>query len=237
VLVLFDQDGVVADFDGGVNAKLAVLHPNLVLVEPSARRNFYLHDDYPPEYRDEIGAIECEEGFILGLAPVPGAVEALHAMLGAGHDVRICTAPLSRSTFCPGEKVQWVRDHLGAEWASRVILTKDKTYVRGDVLVDDKPEVKGALVPAWEHLVFERPYNLGAKGRHVNWGNCEQVLSEVEDGLRRPDGEAYVAEGWWHPNTKAGQVHDHPLNPGRSWSVASHGMCEPVYTKRPAKRR
>ena len=42
----------------------------------------------------------------------------------------------------------------------------------------------------------------------------------------------YVAEGWWHPNVKDGRVHDHPENPGASWSIASHRLCEPVYTKR-----
>ena len=41
-----------------------------------------------------------------------------------------------------------------------------------------------------------------------------------------------VAEGWWHPNTNAGRVHDHPDNPGRGWSVANHRLCEPVYTRR-----
>jgi hypothetical protein len=42
----------------------------------------------------------------------------------------------------------------------------------------------------------------------------------------------YVCEGWWHPNVRSGQVHDHPENPGRGWSSASHRQCEQVYTKR-----
>jgi hypothetical protein len=40
----------------------------------------------------------------------------------------------------------------------------------------------------------------------------------------------YVNEGWWAPNVKSGQVHDHPKNPGQSWSVTMHRECEPVYT-------
>lgn len=50
------------------------------------------------------------------------------------------------------------------------------------------------------------------------------TLREVETRL--------VQEGWWHPNVNAGRVHDHPANPGRGWSAASHRLCEPVYTKR-----
>lgn len=42
----------------------------------------------------------------------------------------------------------------------------------------------------------------------------------------------YVCEGWWHPNVKSGQVHEHPEKPGRGWSSASHRLCEQVYTLR-----
>lgn len=48
-------------------------------------------------------------------------------------------------------------------------------------------------------------------------------------------GEAvYVEEGWWHLNVRGGTVHQHPASPGRGWSVATHRLCEPVYTRRPA---
>jgi hypothetical protein len=50
------------------------------------------------------------------------------------------------------------------------------------------------------------------------------------------DMAALVMEGWWHPNVKGGQVHDHPEAPGRSWSRASHRLCEPVYTHRETDR-
>jgi len=50
----------------------------------------------------------------------------------------------------------------GPSWVDRIVLAKDKTLVRGDVLIDDKPEVTGSLCPSWEHLVFEAPYNVTA---------------------------------------------------------------------------
>jgi 5'-nucleotidase len=180
MLVLVDQDGVIADFDEGFNVAWRAAHPERVVVEAPLRRTFYLRDDYPQEYSAEIRDIQSREGFILGLPPVPGALEALQGMLAAGHDVRICTSPLTRFTHCVGEKFQWAHDHLGPQWVGRVVLTKDKTLVRGDVLIDDKPEVTGALVPVWEHLVFEAPYNATAKGRRINWGNWQQVLAEVD---------------------------------------------------------
>ena len=38
----------------------------------------------------------------------------------------------------------------------------------------------------------------------------------------------YVDEGWWHPDVKSGQVHDHKDNQ----PMTMHRQCEPVYTKR-----
>lgn len=180
MLVLVDQDGVLADFDRGFNVAWHAKYPDRDVVDLALRRNFHLRDDYPEYYRAEIKDLQASPGFILGLPPVPRALEAVRAMLDAGHDVRICTAPLSRFTHCVPEKFQWVEDHLGPEWVARIVLTKDKTLVRGDVLIDDKPEVTGGLVPTWEHLVFEAPYNTAAGGRRVNWGNWQEVLAQIE---------------------------------------------------------
>lgn len=178
MLVLVDQDGVLADFDAGVNAALAKRHPHLRIIEPASRRSFRLRDDYPGKYLEEIKEIQASPGFILGLAPMPGALDAMHDMLAAGHDVRICTAPLTRFTNCVGEKFQWVHDHLGPAWVQRVVLTMDKTLVRGDVLLDDCPEVIGALVPTWEHVVFDAPYNVASPGRRLTWETWRHVLDD-----------------------------------------------------------
>lgn len=62
------------------------------------------------------------------------------------------------------------------------------------------------------------------------------VQAESSDGQPRPSPSltppSTWPKGWWAPNVKAGQIHDHPENPGRSWSSATHRLCEPVYTRR-----
>jgi hypothetical protein len=40
-----------------------------------------------------------------------------------------------------------------------MVMTRDKCLVQGDVLIDDKPEITGSLIPTWEHIVFAAPYN------------------------------------------------------------------------------
>ena len=38
-------------------------------------------------------------------------------------------------------------------------MCADKTLVRGDVLIDDKPHVTGSNAPTWQHLLYDAPYN------------------------------------------------------------------------------
>lgn len=54
-------------------------------------------------------------------------------------------------------------------WLTRLIITSDKTKIRGDLLIDDKPYITGSEYPAWEHVLFTAPYNseLPVDGRHV----------------------------------------------------------------------
>jgi hypothetical protein len=44
-----------------------------------------------------------------------------------------------------------MEEHLGSEFTKRVILTRDKTLVRGDVLIDKKPTIGGISTPQWRH--------------------------------------------------------------------------------------
>ena len=61
-----------------------------------------------------------------------------------------------------------------------MIVTRDKTVVAGDVLVDDKPSVDGVGIPSWEHVVFDQPYNRGTEGRRlVSWRDWRRVLGAV----------------------------------------------------------
>lgn len=46
---------------------------------------------------------------------------------------------------CPCVSVQyaWVEKHLGHDFLEQVILTRDKTLIAGDLLIDDKPDILG----------------------------------------------------------------------------------------------
>lgn len=42
---------------------------------------------------------------------------------------------------------------------SRLIITRDKTHVQGEILVDDKPQVTGRKAAVWKHVLFNQSYN------------------------------------------------------------------------------
>lgn len=166
-LILIDQDGVLADFEKSAQ-EIWQKRYGAPLPLGERRQHFYLHQELP-QHAKALNDIYAEQGFFENLAPIDGAVSALHEMLNAGLDVRICTAPINAYRHCVSEKFAWVEQHLGSEWVKRVILTKDKTWVRGDVLIDDKPDITGALTPTWVHYVYDQPYNKMVDKPRVSW--------------------------------------------------------------------
>ncbi len=176
MLILIDQDNVLADFERGFHdAWVASGHPHPAL-PLHERRSFYLRDDYPEQLRRQVEAIYTAPGFFRDLPPMAGAVEALTALQDSGYDLRICTSPLSSYRNCLSEKYEWVECHLGMDFVSRVIMTKDKTLVHGDILIDDKPEVTGVRTPDWRQIIFDQPYNRHVGGVRMTWANWKSVL-------------------------------------------------------------
>lgn len=167
-LILIDQDGVLADFEKSVNVIWQNRHGTPLPI--TNRTHFYLHDELP-EHKAELNDIYAQKGFFENLEPIDGAITALHTLLNHGLDVRICTAPIRAYRHCVSEKFAWVERHLGNHWTKRLILTKDKTWVRGDVLIDDRPVITGSLTPMWRHFLYDQPYNRMVNKPRVSWSD------------------------------------------------------------------
>jgi 5'-nucleotidase len=175
--ILIDMDGVIADFDGEFLQRWRERHPEKFYIPMEERTAFYVKDQYPEELKPLVSKILLEPGFFRDMMPIVGGREALLEMEAMGLEVFICTSPLSTYTNCVLEKYEWVEKVLGADWVRRIILTKDKTLIKGDYLIDDKPEITGVdAVPVWEHIVYDRPYNKGANKRRLTWKNWKDVL-------------------------------------------------------------
>jgi len=193
-LALIDQDGVVADFERGVLDAFRAANPGAPFIELADRRVFYAREQYAEQFGSDwgraINAITRHADFYRNLPVIAGAPEALREMREAGHEVFLCTSPLTGSRWCVPEKLAWVENHLGASWLDRIIIAKDKTLVgdrlRQCILVDDRPVIQGlADPPPWTHVLFDAPYNQNQaeqRPRLSCWSDWRSALSPYLDG-------------------------------------------------------
>lgn len=184
--VLVDMDGVLADFEGAFLDLWRAAHPEHPFVPLPERRSFYVEKEYPDHLLHLVREIFCSANFFRDLPPIPGGLEAVREMERDGIEVFLCTSPLREYQHCVVEKFDWVVRHLGAEWSQRLVLTKDKTIVAGDLLIDDRPSIHGIATPAWEHVLYDQPYNRHVTDkRRLTWENWREVLGM--DGPVAPD--------------------------------------------------
>jgi len=171
------MDGVLADFEGAFLDRWRAAYPEHPFVPLHKRRTYHPEEEYAPELAQSVRQIYCTATFFRDLAPIPGGLEAVQDMVRSGMEVFLCTSPLRDYQHCVVEKYDWVVRHLGIEWSKRLVLTKDKTIIAGDVLIDDRPSLHGIATPAWEHVLYDQPYNRHVTSkRRLTWKNWREVL-------------------------------------------------------------
>lgn len=183
--VLVDMDGVVADFEAGYERAVAKSLPGLKLIPREDRNVFYNDVQYShmyPQHEQLFHQIAQQPGFFRKLPVINGAKSAMK-VLSKKYNVFICTSPMTLYENCVREKYEWVEEHLGFEMTSRIILTRDKTVVRGDVLIDDKPCIKGCSPsPTWTQVVFDHPYNRDTRTefRLHSWKEIDKLINYID---------------------------------------------------------
>jgi 5'-nucleotidase len=175
--ILIDMDGVLSDFDGEFLDRWRDRYPEEFYVPLAERTTFYVKEQYPDELKPLVTEIVREPGFIRDMKPIVGGKEALTEMESMGHEVFICSSPLSAYKNCVLEKFEWVDRVLGSSWVNRIILTKDKTLVKADYIIDDKPEITGIEhTPSWQHILYDQPYNREVNRKRLTWNNWKNIL-------------------------------------------------------------
>lgn len=84
--------------------------------------------------------VKALPGAYFSMKPIPGALEAVRSIIGAGYEVWIATKPPTGIAFAYGDKAEWVLQHL-PELKRRIIVTHHKGMLGrpGDWIIDDRP--------------------------------------------------------------------------------------------------
>ena len=176
-IILVDMDGVVADFEGGFVEKWKAKHPDKPFVPLEDRTTFYSFKQYPLLHRPLVWNIMMAPDFFADLPPIEGSIKAVKRMARSGLEIFFCSSPLIPNRTGASEKYAWIKKHFGITWVDKLILAPDKTLVRGDILIDDRPEIKGSQTPSWEHVLYDQPYNREIKDRRrLTWANWREVI-------------------------------------------------------------
>lgn len=158
-LIIVDMDGVIADWGTGYGEALDTWGDAASgIPRHKDQRSFDLTEGLTPLEKRIVADTMMSMRYIT-LPVIPGAIKALRSMVKHGHDVVICTSPWLPNKRCAQDKIDWIEGKLGKGWSERMIITKDKTMVVGDYLVDDKPKISGRFKPGWKHVMFSQPYN------------------------------------------------------------------------------
>ena len=175
--ILVDMDGVLADYEGGFLKLWRTQHAEKPFIPIEQRTTFYVADQYPADLKDLVFKIFSSANFFRSLEPIDGGIKALNELKQMGQEVFICTSPLTSYRNCVLEKYEWVEAHLGKEWVDNLILSKDKTMIKGDILIDDRPNIKGCDIPSWEHILYDQPYNRTEMNKkRLDWNSWKSVL-------------------------------------------------------------
>jgi len=173
------MDGVMAHWSKRFEEKIVELYPHIHFPFVEDNASWDMTAGLDEEGLAAVNFVMELPGFYAELEPIEGMADALRDMVAEGHVVHICTSPYVTNPTCASDKLDWLEKHVGPGWAHRAVITSDKTLVRGDILIDDRPEIVGTYSPLWRHVVFHAPYNRHIsdhRDRLTEWANWRDVV-------------------------------------------------------------
>jgi len=183
--ILIDMDGVLCDWEPHFLHHYRKRWPEREFIPLEKRRSFLVRHDY----KEQLGITNPNEvyeepGWFLSLKPVTNAVEMFRYLKSREDlEVFVCSSPITNYKHCVTEKYQWVEQHLGREALSCLMLTKDKTIVNADLLIDDKPTITGKDDPRWFHALFTAAHNTWVTNLTENQQRMDSWDKEFLDDL------------------------------------------------------
>lgn len=161
VIILVDMDGPLAHFDAAFYALCedlgAPMHSTLETQCHRFATDCITDSWLKRKAREHVNNTD----WFRQLPVVDGAIDGINALAARPEveDVFICTKPMEANKTVHSAKAAWVTEHLGIEWARRLIITPDKGMVRGSVLLDDAPKSAWFHRAEWVPVIYPTPWN------------------------------------------------------------------------------
>lgn len=177
--ILVDQDGVLANFSEGFRKAWT----RRGLPDYFGNWNSWdLADFVPEQHKKFILPVMQERNLFRYLKPIENAVIGIKELVIQGHEVYICTTPVTNSHWCEKDKKAWIKHYLGKEFLPRIIFTHDKTIIDADILIDDKPHIMGSVnKPRWKQVVYKQNWNSGK----FTWSALAQRVQPESEPVER----------------------------------------------------
>lgn len=80
--------------------------------------------------------------FFRNLKPIDGAIDAVNRLRKI-YDVYVLTAPSYKNPLCYMEKRIWIEEKFDMDMVQRLIISPNKSLLKGDYLIDDNIQGKG----------------------------------------------------------------------------------------------
>ena len=174
--ILIDMDDVLEQLLVGWTAYLNERYGTSVSAEDVKNWNVSLA--YPMLTYEQVYPATHDDALWDYVPPMPGAVEAVKQLIDEGHDVYVVTATEYQSLKAKMDKVLF--KYFPYLSFDKVIITKNKHLIKGDVLIDDGPhnlaggDYKKLLYDASHNRTFDETA-IGAVRVH-NWA---EVLEQI----------------------------------------------------------
>lgn len=152
--ILIDVDGVLANFSGHVIRTAGV---DMTIDDVTQWDLFSLMGDAGVEAKKRLK----DPDWWLGIAPMPGAQDAIDRLRHDGRELIAVTSPWISCKGWGWARREWLKACFGIRH-NEVIITSAKHLVRGSMIIDDKPETVrkwSAYNPTLPALLFDAPYN------------------------------------------------------------------------------
>lgn len=140
-----DMDGVLFDFDSKIMDKFAEMGIQFTDVKEMSSAV-----EFDKSIKQRHREIYHVPGFFANLPPIKGAVNAykyLKSLTDINNnkifEIFIVSTPSFRNQTCCIDKINDLNKYFGPELLEKVFFCRDKTLVNLDILIDDKPEIRG----------------------------------------------------------------------------------------------